>query len=117
MNDIHERPDDDIVVECDLDAAPDKVWRALTVRELAARWLDLSDGADAAGYEVVEALPHSRVRYAWRDQSTDAPDTVVTIDLSPLPEGRTRFRLTHGIAAPAPLMAANINRPPMARAA
>ena len=118
MSDTETLPDEEVVVECDLDAAPETVWRALTIRELADEWLDLADAAPDASYEVVEALPHSRVRYAWRDDAAKQPDTVVTIDLVALPEGRTRFRLTHGATPPAPLMAANGNRPPtLARAA
>ncbi len=118
MNDVEAPQDDPIVVECDLESPPETVWRALTVRELADQWLDLGDGAEAATYEVVEALPNRRVRYAWRDEAASHPDSIVTIDLTPLPEGGTRFRLTHGIASARTLMAANGNAPPAsARAA
>lgn len=98
-----------VVVECDMDSSPEKIWRALTIPALAQEWLGL--GADAVQYEVLEALPHTRVRYSWRDETASQPDSIVTIELTPLPEGRTRFRLTHGVAETATLMAANTNRP------
>lgn len=114
---------DEVVVECDLDAAPEKVWRALTVPELVEEWLGVAAAGRAAddepSYEVVEAEPFSRLRYAWRDPQTTEPDTIVTFDLRPLPGGGTGFRLTHGIAVDsrAPVAAANGNSPPLALAA
>lgn len=121
--DTIEARNDEVVVECDLDAAPEKVWRALTVPELVEQWLGVHPaGANDYGersYEIVEAEPFSRLRYAWRDRAASEPDTIVTFDLRPLPDGGTWFRLTHGIAAGsrAPVMAANCNSPPLARAA
>jgi uncharacterized protein YndB with AHSA1/START domain len=121
--DTIEARDDEIVVECDLDAAPEKVWRALTMPELVEQWLGVAPvAAGESGettYQIVEAEPFSRLRYAWHDPATTEPDTIVTFDLSPLPGGRTAFRLTHGIAATvrAPVAAANCNSPPRALAA
>lgn len=112
---------DEVMVDCELDAAPEKVWRALTVPELAAQWLETDRaGESAAGersYALIEAEPCNRVRYAWRDETASEPDTVVTIDLSPAPDGRTRFRLTHSVAERAIPVAVNSNRPPTAVAA
>ena len=36
----------EVVVECELDASPEKVWRALTVPELVAEWLQVPHEAD-----------------------------------------------------------------------
>ncbi len=108
---------DEVMVDCELDAAPEKVWRALTVPQ----WLETDrTGENAAGersYSLIEAEPCNRVRYAWRDETASEPDTVVTIDLSPAPDGRTRFRLTHSVAERAIPVAVNSNRPPTAVAA
>lgn len=107
---------DDIVVECELDAPPEKVWRALTVPELLARWIaaeELGDGETAPSYETLEARPFSRLRLAWRDEAASQADSLVTVELAPRPGGRTWFRLTHSASA---LRAANANAP-MARAA
>jgi uncharacterized protein YndB with AHSA1/START domain len=112
---------DEVVVDCELDAAPEKVWRALTVSELAAQWLETERAGNgrpgAPSYAIIEAEPCSRVRYAWRDDTASEPDTVVTIDLSPAPEGRTHFRLTHSARQRAVPVAVNSNRPPTAMAA
>lgn len=115
---------DEVVVECELDASPEKVWRALTVPELVSEWLDVEPlrgenrRALEPGYAIVEAQPFVRVRYAWRDEGTSRPDSVVTFDLAPRPEGRTWFRLTHSpAAATVPIVAANGNAPPVMLAA
>ena len=110
---------EEVVVECELDGPPEKVWRALTVPELFGEWLDIPKAADAPSYEIVEALPFSRVRYAWNDPTVSEQDSFVTFELAPLPGGRTRFRLTHGVEAfaRAPLAAANSNGPSLALAA
>lgn len=116
--------DEDIVVECELEAAPEKVWRALTVPELVATWLDVPaveiGDRDEAGpaYRIVEALPYSRVRYAWSDKATTEPESFVTFDLSLNPDGGTSFRLTHSVDAGRSVMApANSNSPPLMRLA
>ena len=51
--------DGEVVVECGLDASPEKVWRALTIPELAADWLgaayEPASRDDAiATFEIVE---------------------------------------------------------------
>lgn len=108
---------ENIVLEYTLDAPPEKVWRALTVPELAASWLGTPKSrADAPTYELIETTPFSRVRYAWHDAGTDMPETLVTFEISPAPDGSTRFRLIHGVRV-APPMAANNNGAPIARAA
>lgn len=108
----------EVVVECELEATPEKVWRALTVPELAAEWIAperVSDGETAPSYEMLDALPFTTVRYAWRDEESSEPDTLLTIELSPQPNGHTWFRLIHS-AVQAPTTAANSNAP-LARAA
>ena len=112
-----EKTNENIVLEYVLESSPEKVWRALTIPELAANWLgEPGDGETSPAYEMVDEEPCSRVRYAWRDQNTDGPDTLVTFEISPAPGGHTHFRLTHS-ASTLPRMAANANGVPMARAA
>ena len=106
---------DDIVVECELEASPDKVWRALTVPEFVSAWLDPRPGeANDQSYEMIDLLPCTRVRYAWRDGQDDG-GTVVTFEIGPGPGGNTWFRLTHSPTRDA--CAANGNAPPVALAA
>lgn len=124
MTGQHKREEtgEQVVVECELDAPPETVWRALTVPELVAEWVDpgsVDRGSETApDYEMIDALPFSRVRYAWHDAASSEPDTLVTFEIAPQPDGRTWFRLTHRVAAAAraPRAAANCNTP-LARAA
>jgi uncharacterized protein YndB with AHSA1/START domain len=98
---------DSIVVECDLDESPEKVWRALTEPELMAQWLTSSDvdeplkpNADIE-CEVIEAEPHRLLRYSWRGGENDRDgydctlDTVVTFTLTETVTGGTHLRVVH----------------------
>jgi uncharacterized protein YndB with AHSA1/START domain len=98
---------DSIVVECDLDEAPEKVWRALTVPELVAQWLTSSDvdeplkpNADVE-CEVLESQPNRLLRYSWRGGENDRDahghtlDTVVTFTLTETVSGGTHLRVVH----------------------
>jgi uncharacterized protein YndB with AHSA1/START domain len=124
---------DDVVVECELEAAPEKVWRALTIPEFVATWLlpnDMSEpragekfNLDGGKFglstridcEVLDAEPQRRLRYSWREADDTA--SVVTFELAPHGEG-TKLRVTHGAAMPAvTMLAANCNAPPLRLAA
>lgn len=87
---------DALVFECELDAPPEKVWRALTVPEYLKRWLRPSGEVDLA---VVTAEENVSLTYRWREAGQGAvvgvEDSVVTFELSPTSEGGTWFRLTH----------------------
>ena len=121
---------DDVVVECALDAPPQKVWRALTVPTLVAAWLMPGNVEARAGARfafdgevsglpgridchVLDAEPHRLLRYAWRERDGERTiDSVVTFELDPDGQGGTRLRIVHGdfVARPA---AANANVPAM----
>jgi len=124
-----------VVVECDLPDSPEKVWRALTDRELVARWLMPGDIRPEVGArfqlrptdtqkagepaplqcEVLEAEPGRRLRWRQREPAESAParvfiDSVVTFDLSGIPGGGTHLRVTHDefthcVVTPAPVTA------------
>lgn len=108
--------DGEVVVECGLDAPAERVWRALTVPELAADWLGAVPAADnsandgaadrtseanrpagpPATFEIVDARPFSRLTYRWRDRTLDGPsESFVTVEISPRGPRNTWFRLTH----------------------
>ncbi|HKJ92854.1 MAG TPA: SRPBCC domain-containing protein [Longimicrobiales bacterium] len=107
-----------LVVDYELPAAPEKVWRALTESDLLSRWLMPNDMRAEVGHaftfrlepapdpgngwdgvvhcEVLEVEPGRRLRYTWRSDSTEAAtrlDTVVTWTLKALDDGGTRLRL------------------------
>jgi uncharacterized protein YndB with AHSA1/START domain len=107
--------DEEVVVECELEASPEKVWRALTIPELVSNWIDPRHGDDGdPTFEMIDTLPGSRVRYAWRGGEHERESTV-TFEIGPRPGGNTWFRLTHSPARP--VRAANGNSPPRALAA
>jgi uncharacterized protein YndB with AHSA1/START domain len=121
---------EDVVVECTLDAPPQKVWRALTVPTLVAAWLmpgdvDARTGArfafegKASGLpgridcRVLAAEPHRLLRYSWRERDGGRTvDSIVTFELAADGQGGTKLRIVHGdfVATPA---AANANAPTM----
>ncbi|WP_218823604.1 SRPBCC family protein [Inquilinus limosus] len=106
-------PDDAVVVDCDLDHPPEKVWRALTEPELLAAWLLPNDIAAEEGRhftlrgapgtdkpvdcEVLAAEPPRLLRYSWRGRDAEARplDTVVTFTLDGTAAGGTRLRIVH----------------------
>lgn len=116
---------DEVIVECEMEASPERLWRALTEEELASEWLGahptLEDGEAPSGlsYRIVEAEPYRRVRLVWHDSDCpDAPPTV-TIELERMASGNTWFRLIHAetVARASRITAANTNTPPLAQAA
>ena len=107
-----------VIVECDLDEPPEKVWRALTVPEHVADWLlpndmraepgsrftlkaDEVDGGNIT-CDVLAIEPNRLISYSWRGEEAlrdadDRPlDTVVTFILSENGTGGTHLRLVHG---------------------
>lgn len=95
-----------LAFDYELDAPPERVWRALTVPALRDHWLQPAP-VDAVA-EVVEAEPPNRLRWSW--QEAGEPADVVTFTLSPNGEGGTLLRLVHERRArPAALLAANTN--------
>ena len=109
---------DDIVVECDLLDAPEKVWRALTEPEIVAAWLMPNDIKAETGHRfslgtesridciVLEAEPCRLLRYSWREadetNATEGFDSIVTFELTPGAGGGTHLRVVHdGFAAAA----------------
>lgn len=97
-----------ITMEFDLPHPPEKVWRALTERELLAKWLMLTDMKLALGQsftfktqpmqgwdgvvrcEMKEVEPLKRLRYSWASLGLD---TVITGTLVPTSKGGTLLRL------------------------
>ena len=107
-----------VIVECDLDEPPEKVWRALTVPEHVADWLlpndmraepgsrftlkaDEVDGGNIT-CDVLAIEPNRLISYSWRGEEAlrDADDrpleTVVTFILAENGSGGTHLRLVHG---------------------
>ncbi len=94
-----------VVVETDIEAAPETVWRVISEPELAGAWLgpgevsaepgdrfSLDDDGRRIDCEVLEAEPARRLRLGWRDGGVDSE---VSFVLTPRPGGGTHLRVAH----------------------
>ena len=89
----------ELVYETDLDAPPEKVWRALSVPDYLDRWLQ--PPADAK-LELVSVKANSLLTYRISEPQNES---FVTFEIEENKRGGTLFRLTHVPAA------ANNNEP------
>lgn len=93
-----------LVLDYELDAPPEKVWRALSIPALREQWLP--DGA-LADPEPLAATPGVEVRYRMRETLPPCLESLVTFQLSPTADGGTRLTIIHApddarLARPAP---------------
>jgi uncharacterized protein YndB with AHSA1/START domain len=101
---------DAVVFECELPEPRDKVWRALTDKELLAAWLLPNDIRPQVGAkfqlepaiecEVLEAEEGRTLRWRQREPADAvAPrhfvESVVSFELADLPGGGTHLRVVH----------------------
>ncbi|HEX7921254.1 MAG TPA: hypothetical protein VF583_09900 [Bradyrhizobium sp.] len=111
-------PDADaaLVIEYELDAPPEKVWRAVTIPALRERWLP---DCDLAAAEPLSSVAGEEVRYRLREPEPPFRESHVTFRIEPNEAGGTRFRIIQvacGTRANQP-QAANSNRRTLMRAA
>lgn len=101
-----------LVFAYQLDAPPEKVWRALSIPAFRERWLP-------AEVEALSSVPGEEMRYRLREEEPPFLESVVTFQLAPN-EGGTELRIIHSltdarlIEMPKP---ANSNQKLMLRAA
>ncbi len=102
----------------DLDAPPEKVWRAITIPAFRERWLP---GEALAEPEAVTVSPGTEASYRLREREPPFLESLVTFRVAPNGTGGTHLRILHRpaetVAAGAPGRAANGNAPPRMRAA
>ena len=92
--------DADVTFECDLDAPPEKVWRALSEPELREAWLGESDVGRA---RVVGADAGSKLDLAW---PTREGESRISFEIGAGKTGGTRLTIVHR----APVMIASVVR-------
>ena len=80
--------DEALVFEVELEAAPEKVWRAIATPEVREAWLGAPDDGEA---RVAEADPPSRLDLVW---PTREGDSLISFEISPA-EGGSRLTITH----------------------
>jgi uncharacterized protein YndB with AHSA1/START domain len=107
----------DLVFEYELDAPPEKVWRAISIPAFRDKWLPQEALVDA---EPVSSVPGREVRYGMREDEPPFLESVVTFQVEPNAEGGTKLRIIHGLStrqASQPPNAANSDGQPLMRAA
>jgi uncharacterized protein YndB with AHSA1/START domain len=113
-----ETPADSLELVYDLDAPPQKVWRALSIPAFRERWLPTAALADP---QAAALTPEREARYRMRDSEPPFLESVVTFQISANASGGTRLRIIHELVdarvTQATMTAANGNSPPRRRAA
>ncbi len=90
--------DGELVFESDLDAPPEKVWRAVTTPELREHWLPSGALTDP---EPVAAMPGEEVSYRMRDNEPPFLESTVVRPRVRVPHVRWSPPTRNGDGAPA----------------
>ncbi len=111
--------DHEPTIECDvdLDAPPEKVWRALSVPAFRDRWLP---SGDLGSPEPASSVPGEEVSYRLREPEPPFLESTVIFRIAPNEAGGTRLTITHQLTDAR--LTRNIRRPanangPLMRAA
>ena len=89
MSDDAEAPDADVLTfETELEAPPEKVWRAIATPEVREVWLGEPEAGPAA---VVRADPPGRLDLVWPSREGDG---LVSFEIEPA-EGGSHLTITH----------------------
>lgn len=103
MSDPEREETADLVLDVELDVAPEKVWRAVSIPAFREQWLPTRDLAEP---QPVFSEPGIAVRYRMREAEPPHVETIVTFEIRPAGCGGTRLTIYQGIA-PQPRTAAN----------
>jgi uncharacterized protein YndB with AHSA1/START domain len=98
--------EEEIALEYELDAPPEKVWRAIAIAQFRDSWLPDRALAEA---EPVSAIPGEEICYRMRDDLPPFLESTVTFRIGPGIHGGTLFRIVHRIDGERAL-AANDNK-------
>jgi uncharacterized protein YndB with AHSA1/START domain len=82
-------PPDAVIFECELDAPPAKVWRALNEPEIRRDWLGEAETGPA---EVRRADPPERLDLAW---PTREGESLISFRVDPGKDGGSRLTIVH----------------------
>ncbi|MHC5231108.1 SRPBCC family protein [Brucella sp. LJL56] len=119
MTDRQEEPrGKGIELEYALDAAPQKVWRAISIPEFRENWLPSEALADP---EPASCKPGEEISYRMRESEPPFLESMVTFRIVPGISGGTCLRVIHELndtrLKRVAAVAANSNRAPMMLAA
>jgi hypothetical protein len=112
MSDIATEPREEaeIALEVELDAPPEKVWRAVAIAAFRERWLP---DADLAEPEPIASIPGVEVSYRMREEGASFLESTVTFRIEPGVEGGALLRIIHRIEGDARGTSANDNLGPL----
>ena len=116
MSDLTEKARN-VTYECDLDASPEKVWRALTVQAFRERWFPDADLVEADPVAMQEG---EEIAFAMREQEPPFLESTVTFRIDANRDGGTTLRIVHALTdvrLQEPPVAVNCNTPRLQRAA
>ena len=108
------REEAEVALEVELDAAPEKVWRAIAIAAFRERWLPQADLAEP---EPIASIPGVEVRYRMREDGAPFPESIVTFRIEPGIRGGALLRIIHRIEGEARRTSANDNLRPVSLAA
>ena len=97
--------DDALVFEVDLEAPPEKVWRAIATPEVREAWLGAPEDGAA---RVAQADPPSRLDLVW---PTREGESLISFEIAPA-EGGSRLTITHRAPEVATVLAFKPRRAP-----
>jgi uncharacterized protein YndB with AHSA1/START domain len=86
-NPLSEPPAEEVALEYELDAPPEKVWRAIAYTQFRNSWLPASSLAEV---EPVSAVPGEEICYRMRDDRPPFLESTVTFRIGPGIRGGTR---------------------------
>lgn len=113
-----EHREEAIELEYELDAAPQKVWRAISIPEFRENWLPSEALADP---EPASCKPGEEISYRMRESEPPFLESMVTFRIVPGISGGTSLRVIHKLndtrLKRVAAAAANSNRMPVMRAA
>ncbi|HBK4767321.1 TPA: SRPBCC domain-containing protein [Serratia liquefaciens] len=81
-----------LVLEYQLDAPPEKVWRAMGIPALREQWLPNAELADT---EPLAITPGEEISYRMRDDRPPYLESTVTLQILPADDGRSLLRVIH----------------------
>jgi uncharacterized protein YndB with AHSA1/START domain len=87
-----EAPESGFEQRYELDAPPEKVWRAISIAEFRERWLPKEALADP---QSLSETPGKEVCYRLRDDSPPFLESTVTFAIAPNASGGTSLRIIH----------------------
>ncbi|EPE96562.1 SRPBCC family protein [Rhizobium grahamii] len=76
----------------ELDASPEKVWRAISIAEFREKWLPRHALADP---QSLSERPGKEIRYRLRDDTPPHLESTVTLTIAPNGSGGTSLRILH----------------------